>query len=166
MLYIKPLMVEKLIIIGSGPAGYTAAIYTARSSLSPLIFIGTKAGGQLMLTTDVENYPGFDDGILGPDIMDKMRKQAVKFGAHVIDDDVVKVDFKKKPFKIFTNDKKYEASAVIISTGASPKWLHIPSEQRLIGKGVHNCATCDGYFYKNKDIIVVGGGDSAMEESL
>ena len=163
--------IHDLIIIGSGPAGFTAAIYAARADLKPLMFEGLThggaPGGQLMLTTDVENYPGFPDGILGPDLMELMRKQARRFGAEMIQQDVVKVDFSKKPFKLWTNDDEiYQAKAVIISTGAVAQWLGLGSEKKLQGFGVSACATCDGAFFRDKKVIVVGGGDSAMEEAL
>jgi len=159
-------MSHQVIIIGSGPAGLTAAMYTARGNLQPLVITGVEWGGQLMLTSAVENYPGFVDGINGPDLMDIMKKQAEKFGTEFISGNVTSVDFSTRPFKIFVGDKKFEGSTVIIATGASAKWIGLNSEQKLIGKGVSSCATCDGFFFKNKDIAVVGGGDSAMEESL
>ena len=159
-------MVRKIVIIGSGPAGLTAALYTARANLNPLVISGFQWGGQLMLTSGVENYPGFPDGILGPDLMTLMRKQAERFGAEFIDDNVNGVDFSSKPFKIITGNEVLEAHSVILATGASAKWLGIESEQRLIGRGCSSCATCDGAFFRNKEVIVVGGGDSAMEEAL
>ena len=159
-------MAEDLIIIGSGPAGLTAAIYTAREDFKPLVITGLSSGGQLLLTTKVENYPAFPDGIDGPELVESMRKQAEKFGARFANEDVVDIDFSSKPIKIKTSSGEYEANAVIIATGASAKWLGIPSEQKYIGKGISSCATCDAPFFKGKNVIVVGGGDTAMEDSL
>lgn len=156
--------VEKLIIIGSGPAGLTAAIYAARGSLDPLVVAGREAGGQLTLTTDVDDFPGFPDGIQGPDLMQKMRKQAERFNTRFINEDVVSVDFKKQPFEIKTETQNLKANCIIIATGASARWLGLESEQRLRGKGVSACAVCDGFFFKGKKVIVVGGGDTAMRE--
>lgn len=157
--------VEKLIIIGSGPAGLTAAIYAARGNLNPLVISGREAGGQLMLTTDVDDFPGFDEGIQGPDLMAKMRKQAERFGTRFIDEDVVSVNLKKRPFEIKTESLILNSYSLILATGASAMWLGLPSEQRLIGKGVSSCAVCDGFFFKDKNVIVVGGGDTAMREA-
>lgn len=157
--------VEKLIIIGSGPAGLTAAIYGARGALNPLVISGREAGGQLMLTTDVDDYPGFDQGIQGPDLMNKMRKQAQRFGTRFINEDVISVNLKANPFEIKTESLTLQAKSAIIATGASAMWLGIPSEQRLIGRGVSCCAVCDGMFFKDKVVAVVGGGDTAMREA-
>ncbi|HYM65244.1 MAG TPA: thioredoxin-disulfide reductase [Candidatus Sulfotelmatobacter sp.] len=155
-----------VIIIGSGPAGLTAAIYTTRADLKTLVIAGGKWGGQLMLTTLVENFPGFPEGIQGPDLMQNMRKQAEHFGAEFLDEDFVSADFSKAPFKITASDKVYEAKSVIIATGADTKWLGVPGEAEKIGHGVSSCAPCDAVFFRNKNVIVVGGGDSAMEETL
>jgi len=155
-----------VIIIGSGPAGYTAAIYASRANLSVLMFQGYQVGGQLMLTSDVENYPGFEEGILGPPMMEKFEAQARRFGTEMIPEDVNEIDFSRRPFKITTDSGEYLARTIIIATGASAKWLGLPSEQRLQGRGVSACATCDGFFFKNKDVAVVGGGDTALEEAI
>ena len=156
---------RNVVIIGSGPAGLTAAIYSARANLSPLLIEGREPGGQLTLTTLVENFPGFPEGVLGPDLMDSMRKQAQHFGTEVVTSYVHKVDFSKRPFKVWYGDQEVEASTVIISTGSSAKLIGLESERTLMGHGVSTCATCDGFFFRGKKIAVVGGGDSAMEES-
>jgi len=155
-----------VIIIGSGPAGYTAALYAARANLSVLVIQGYQMGGQLMQTSEVENYPGFEEGILGPDMMEKFEKQAQRFGAEMIPEDVIAVDFSQRPFVITTDSGEYRSLSVIIATGASAKWLGLPSEQLLQGRGVSACATCDGFFFKNRDLVVIGGGDTAMEEAI
>ncbi len=157
--------VENLIIIGSGPAGLTAAVYSARANLKPLMIEGEEAGGQLMLTTDVENFPGFDHGITGPDLISVTRKQAERFGTRFITRNVSKVDFSSRPFKVFVGDKLHLAQTVIISTGASAKWLNIPSEKKYMSRGVSACATCDAAFFRNVEVAIVGGGDTAMEEA-
>ena len=154
-----------VVIIGSGPAGYTAGIYTSRARLTTLIISGTLPGGQLMTTSEVENYPGFPNGIFGPELMMNMRQQAERFGAVIVDDEVIKVNFKKRPHVVTTHSETYNAEAVIVCTGASPRKLGIPSEQQFSGRGVSYCATCDGPFFKGEDIVVVGGGDTALEEA-
>jgi thioredoxin reductase (NADPH) len=157
---------RKIVIIGSGPAGLTAALYAGRANLEPLVIEGFEAGGQLMLTTEVENFPGFTDGIMGPDLMSVIRKQAERFGTTYLTDDVTEVDFTQRPFKVFVGSTLYTAEAVIISTGASARMLGLPNERKLLGRGVSTCATCDGAFFKQAHLLVVGGGDSAMEEAI
>lgn len=157
---------NKVVIIGSGPAGLTAAIYCARANLNPIVFEGFQAGGQLTMTTDVENFPGFPDGVMGPNLMDLLRAQAQKFGAICVTKQIDKVNFESRPFKLESEGEVIEADSVIISTGASAKLLNIKGENEFIGKGLSTCATCDGFFYKDKNIHVIGGGDSAMEEAI
>jgi len=156
---------SKLVIVGSGPAGLTAAIYAARANLGPIVIAGSAPGGQLMLTSDVENYPGFPEGVQGPELMAKFRAQAERFGANLIDVDIDRVDFSERPFRIWARGTEYRAQAVIVATGASALWLGIDSETRLRGRGVSACATCDGFFFKDREIAVVGGGDTAFEEA-
>ena len=157
--------VRKLVIIGSGPAGLTAAIYGARADLEPLVFMGTKYGGQLMVTSEVENFPGFPDPVLGPELMERMKTQAAKLGAELVQEDVVRVDFKQYPFEVSSANRSVKALTVIVATGANPRRLNLKSEMKLMGKGVSNCAVCDGFFFRGKKVAVVGGGDTALEEA-
>lgn len=157
---------RNLIIIGSGPAGYTAAVYAARAELAPLVFEGDEIGGQLITTTEVENFPGFANGIMGPDLMVEMKKQAARFGTELVSERVTKVDFSARPFKVWSGERMEEAQSVIIATGASAKRLGLESEKALYGRGVSACATCDGFFFKGKEVVIVGGGDAAMEEAM
>ena len=158
--------VRELIIVGGGPAGYTAALYAARANLRPLVIEGFNWGGQLMITSDVENYPGYADGIMGPEMMADFRRQAERFETEFVTDNVTKVDFSQRPFRIWVEDTEYAARSVIVATGASARWLGLESEERLKGRGVSACATCDGAFFRDKHIFVVGGGDTAFEEAL
>jgi thioredoxin reductase (NADPH) len=158
--------IRDVIIIGGGPAGYTAALYTARANLNPLVIEGFNWGGQLMITSDVENYPGYTEGVLGPAMMADFRRQAERFGAEFLTDDVTRVDFSEPPFRVYVGDDEYRADAVIVATGASARQLGLPSEETLQGRGVSYCATCDAAFFRDKEIVVVGGGDSAMEEAI
>jgi thioredoxin reductase (NADPH) len=157
--------VRELIIIGGGPAGYTAALYAARANLKPLVIEGFQWGGQLMITSDVENYPGYADGIMGPEMMQDFRRQAERFGTEFLTDDVTRVDFSAEPFRVWVGEDEYQAEAVVVATGATARKLGLPSEEALQGRGVTYCATCDGAFYRDKQVVVVGGGDSAMEEA-
>jgi thioredoxin reductase (NADPH) len=158
--------IRDVIVIGGGPAGYTAALYAARANLHPLVIEGFQWGGQLMITSDVENYPGYADGVLGPQMMAEFRRQAERFGTQFITDDVTKVDFSERPFRVWVGRDEYRARAVIVATGASARQLGLESERSLHGRGVTYCATCDGAFYRDREVVVVGGGDSAMEEAL
>ncbi|MGH3081597.1 MAG: NAD(P)/FAD-dependent oxidoreductase, partial [Gaiellaceae bacterium] len=157
--------VRELIIIGGGPAGYTAALYAARANLEPLVIEGFQWGGQLMITSDVENYPGYVEGVLGPEMMKDFRRQAERFGAEFISDDVTRVDFSERPFRVYVGDEEYRSEAVIVATGANARQLELDSERRLQGRGVSYCAVCDAAFFRQKEVVVVGGGDSAMEEA-
>ena len=159
-------VIRKMIIIGGGPAGYTAALYAARANLEPLVIEGFQWGGQLMITSDVENYPGYPEGVLGPEMMAEFRRQAERFGAEFITDDVARVDFSERPFSVFVADEEYRAESVVVATGATARQLGIPSEKRLQGKGVTYCAVCDAAFWRDVPVAVVGGGDSAMEEAI
>src|SRR4030088_3834897 len=157
--------IREMIIIGGGPAGYTAALYAARANLKPLVIEGFNWGGQLMITSDVENYPGYPDGVMGPEMMAEFRRQAERFGTEFVTDDVTRVDFSERPFRVGVEGEEHQARTVIVATGASARWLGLPGEQQFQGRGVSACATCDGAFFRDKKLIVVGGGDTAMEEA-
>ncbi len=158
--------VEKLAILGAGPAGLTAALYAGRAFLEPLVFVGPSFGGQIATTTEVENFPGFPEGLQGPELSERMREQAERFGARMIEETITRVDFNQRPFKLWSDEGEYQAQAVIIATGATPRKLGAPGEEEFVGRGVSYCATCDGFFFRGKEIVVVGGGDSAFQEAL